>query len=470
MDTARDETIDATVGRPTYEELLEENRRLHAVIRRLQARVAELERLVEKLNREGKRQAAPFRKQDQPAAEPKKPGRKSGRRHGPHAQRAVPPRIDETHDVPLPTECPHCGERRLHETHVAAQYQTEIPRTVIYRRFDVHVGVCDRCGQAVESRHALQTSTARGAAASQLGANIHAALAIMNKQLGLSHGKCVKLLGTLFEGLSIARGTSARSLARTAKRCEPGYEQLRKDICSSPQVVPDETGWRVGGRTAWLHAFVGRRETVYVVDPGRSGAPAEQLLGVDWSGTLVHDGWRVYDGFTGAAHQQCLAHLQRRCEQLLETAVRGAVRLPRAVLALIDQAYALRRAWRGHRLDGDTLAEKGLSLACELERLAEGRFTTALNRRLAKHLLAHGIHWFWFLIDPTIDATNYRGEQAIRPAVVNRKVWGGNRTWQGARWQSILTTVIQSCEQRVHDAFKYLVQALCQPPPVIVPA
>ena len=128
--------------------------------------------------------------------------------------------------------------------------------------------------------------------------DVHAALAIMNKQLGLSHGKCVKLLGTLFEGLSIARGTSARSLARTAKRCEPAYEQLRQDIRSSPQIVPDETGWRVGGRTAWLHAFVGRRETVYVIDPTRSGTPAEELLGADWSGTLVHDGWSVYDRFT----------------------------------------------------------------------------------------------------------------------------------------------------------------------------
>ena len=319
---------------------------------------------------------------------------------------------------------------------------------MIYRRFDVHVGVCDRCGHAVEGRHALQTSTARGAAASQLGAGVHAALAIMNKQLGLSHGKCVKLLATMFEGLTIARGTSARSLARTAKRCEPAYEQLRQDIRHSPQIVPDETGWRVGGRTAWLHAFVGQRETVYVVDPTRSGKPAENLLGLDWSGTLVHDGWSVYDRFTRAAHQQCLGHLQRRCQQLLETAVRGAVRLPRAVLGLIDRAYALRRAWRGHRLDGDALAENGLGLACELERLAEGRFTSPPNRRLAKHLLEHGIHWFWFLIDPTIDATNYRGEQAIRPAVVNRKVWGGNRTWQGARWQSIMTTVLRTCEQR----------------------
>jgi transposase len=186
----------------------------------------------------------------------------------------------------------------VRETHVAVQYQTEIPRTIIYRQFDVHVGECGHCGQAVQGRHVLQTSTARGAAASQLGPNVHAILAILNKQLGLSHGKSVKLLGTLFEGLKIARGTSARSIARTAERCASAYEHLRQDIRGSPQVVPDETGWRVGGRTAWLHAFVGRRETCYVIDPTRSHSPAEQWLGLDWSGTLVHDGWSVYDWFT----------------------------------------------------------------------------------------------------------------------------------------------------------------------------
>ena len=467
-DNNSDEAI-ASVLRPTYEELAAENRRLKAEVQGLKAKVQELLLLVEKLSGESKRQAAPFRKQDQPTADPKKPGRKSGRRHGPHAQRAVPPRIDETYDVPLPPQCPHCGDQHLRTTHVAPQYQTEIPRTVIYRRFDVQVGVCDRCGHAVQSRHALQTSTARGAAASQLGPNIHAALAIMNKQLGLSHGKCVKLLGTLFEGLSIARGTSARSIARTGSRCEPAYEQLRQDIRGSPQIVPDETGWRVGGRTVWLHAFVGRRETCYVIDPTRSGEPTERLLGLDWSGTLVHDGWSVYDRFMQAAHQQCLAHLRRRCEQLLETAVRGAVRLPRAVLGLIDRAYALRRAWRGHRLSGDAMAEGGLDLACELEQLATGRFTHEPNRRLAGHLWNHAMQWFWFLIDPTIDATNYRAEQAIRPAVVNRKVWGGNRTWAGARWQSILTSVIRTCEQRAARTFQFLHDAITLPHPTLLP-
>jgi transposase len=316
----------------------------------------------------------------------------------------------------------------------------------------------------------LQTSSARGAAASQLGPNVHALLALLNKELGLSHGKSVKLLRTLFPELHLARATSVRSTLRTAGRCAPAYERLRIDLRGASEVAPDETGWRVGGRLAWLHAFVSRGETCYVIDPTRSHTPAEQLLGLAWSGTLVHDGWSVYDRFTQAWHQQCVRHLQRRCQELLETAVRGAVRLPRAVLALVDRAFELRRAWRGHRLSGNDLAERGLGLACELEHLASGRFSNEPNRRLAKHILGHAMHWFWFLIDPQIQATNHWAERAIRPAVVNRKVWGGNRTWNGARAQGILMSVIRTCGQRAVEPFDFLFNVLRRPQSQLITA
>ena len=475
MDATKSEAGAGELGRPTYQELVDDNRRLREELRVAHQRIAKLERHVEKLLRlvetlrgEGKRQAAPFRKQDEPTAEPQKPGRKSGKRHGPHAHRSVPPRIDETYEAPLPKTCPHCDGRRLSETHVATQYQTEIPRTVIYRRFDVHIGTCEHCGHTVRGRHDLQTSTARGAAASQLGPQVHALLTILNKELGLSHGKSVRLLGTLFPELHIARATSVRSIARTAERCRPAYEQLREDLRGASEVAPDETGWRVGGRSAWLHVFVSRRDTCYVIDPTRSHEPAEQLLGLEWPGTLVHDGWSVYDRFTRAFHQQCVRHLQRRCQELLETAVRGAVRLPRAVLALIDRSFALRRAWRGHRLSRDDLAMQGLALGCELEHVTSGRFTYAPNRRLARHISKHALQWFWFLIDPTIAATNHWAEQAIRPAVVNRKVWGGNRTWLGAQAQGILMSVIRTCGQRAIDPFAFLIDVLCSPQPQII--
>jgi len=130
-------------------------------------------------------------------------------------------------------------------------------------------------------------------------------------------------------------------------------------------------------------------------------------------------------------------------------------RLPRQVLDLVAQAYDVRRRWRAGLLDDDQQTESGLTLACRLEDAARGRYTCAANRRLADHVLAHAMHWFWFLIDPAIDATNWRAEQAIRPAVVNRKVWGGNRTRPGAQVQAILTSLAVTLTQRHHDPLSW---------------
>jgi transposase len=431
---------------------------LQATQRALEATQRALEatqRALEAAQRAGKRQAAPFRKGDGPVSTPQKPGRKAGRRHGRHEHRAVPPpdQIDERYPAPLPERCPHCGGRHLTETHTAPQYQTEIPRRPIQREFTIQFGQCQDCGRRLQGRHPLQTSDAVGAAGSQLGPDAQAAFVILNKGLGLSHGKCRRLFRDLF-GIVVARSTSVRSLLRTANRGEPAYQQTRLAVRNSDQVVPDETGWRVAGRSAWLHVFATATATCYDIGD-RSGDIAERLLGRDWSGTLIHDGWSVYDGFQRAAHQQCVGHLQRRCRELLQTAVRGAARLPQHILALIDEAFALRRQWRGHRLSSDELAMAGLELACRLEQLVSGRFTDVPNRRLAKHVLGHALHWFWFLIDPAVDATNWRAEQAIRPAVVNRKVWGGNRTWRGARAQAILMSLLVTLEQRGYAALEW---------------
>ena len=79
-------------ARPPYEQLWAENQLLKQQLQAAQARIRALEHQLEKLLREGKRQAAPFRKPDGPKPEPKKPGRKPGDAHGPHAHRAaIPP-------------------------------------------------------------------------------------------------------------------------------------------------------------------------------------------------------------------------------------------------------------------------------------------------------------------------------------------------------------------------------------------
>ena len=48
----------------------------------------------------------------------------------------------------------------------------------------------------------------------------------------------------------------------------------------------------------------------------------------------------------------------------------------------------------------------------------------------------------------SVDATNWRAEHAIRPAVVTRKVGGGDRTRHGADTQQVLASVVRTAHQR----------------------
>ena len=93
--------------------------------------------------------------------------------------------------------------------------------------------------------------------------------------------------------------------------------------------------------------------------------------------------------------------------------------------------------------------------------LTERPRTNEANEALARHLWVHAEQWFQFLMDPSIPATNYRAEQALRPAVVNRKVWGGNRTEAGAEAQGVLSSVLQTCRQQVVAGFEYVRDTLC---------
>jgi transposase len=358
----------------------------------------------------------------------------------------------------LPDRCPDCGGA-LSETHIAQQFQVEIPRKPMHRQFNIHIGQCRQCRRRVQGHHPLQASDALGAAAAQLGPDAQAAVVELNKQAGLSHGKVVRCLESLF-GIPLSRGGSVHTVLRAASRCEPAYEAIREAVGQSDWVVPDETGWRVGGLPAWLHAVVAPQATAYVIDPTRSGAVAEAILGLDYDGTMIHDGWSPYDQFKDARHQQCLQHLLRRCDQMEAAATRGAVCFPRRVAELLRAGLDLR-----DRHAAGEISRHGLAVACgRLEnRLSELIFapkTNAANERLARHLWAHRDELFTFLRQPGLDATNWRAELAIRFGVILRKVWGGSRTWAGARAQSVLMSVWRTCRQQGRSAMDFLSQLL----------
>jgi transposase len=292
-----------------------------------------------------------------------------------------------------------------------------------------------------------------------VGPEAQAAIVELNKGGGLSHEKVVGVLRHLF-GIDLSRGAVARIILRAARRVKPTYQAIVKSAAASVWNVADETGWRIGGLTAWLHVFVSARVTCYVIAPSRGFDVIEGVLGAEYAGVLIHDGWAPYDGLKNTRHQQCLAHLLRRCRELCDVAVRGAVRFPRQVKDLLQDALKLRDRHQEGEVSEHGLAVARGRLVSRLDQLLRWTRSNPDNERLAAHLDNHRDDLFTFLVLPWIDATNFRAEQAIRPAVVNRKVWGGNRTQAGAEAQSILMSVLATCRQQGREGLGFISQAL----------
>src|SRR5215471_18655579 len=338
-------------------------------IERLQQEVERLRKELEAALRAGKRQAAPHSR-GKSKEHPKRPGRKPGRAYGKHACRRTPSRVDETIPVPLPPQCPHCGggvEFRHHES----QYQEEIVRRTVVRRFDIAVGCCRGCGRQVQGRHGLQTSDAVGVGAVQLGPEALALAAILNKQMGLSLGHTQQVLVQGF-GLQVSRGGLYRALARMSGRAEPTYEGLVETARQAPVNGMDETGWKVGGRLQWLHVAVSTWVTVYAILPGRGYEQSRVILGVGYEGFLIHDGWVPYYRFHLAGHQSCLNHLLTRCREMAQILSPAASAFPRAVQHLLQVSLALR-----DRYEQGQVSKHGL-------RVATGRLEAELDRRLER--------------------------------------------------------------------------------------
>jgi transposase len=488
---------------------------------------------VEELRRASKRQAAPFSR-GAPKRDPKRPGRRPGEEYGTRAHREAPGHVDEEILVGLPDGCPCCGgELDLERWADQYQEDIVVPVRGHVRRFRVAVGRCGRCGRRAQGRHALQTSDALGAAAAQVGPHAVALAAQLNKELGLPMGKVARVLLEVC-GVRVTPGALYQALARLASAADATYLALIAGVQASRAVAADETGWRVAGTRQWLWVFVGDRVTVYLVAEGRGYDQATIVLGPAFAGVLERDGWAPYRRFETATHQTCVAHLLRRASEMIADSHAGQARVPHAVRRLLLDALALRDAHpdalhgrerdvidstaieideldrhstcaatapqqlalpapaspfrpaasdaitaagaapsdatlNDHDLPATLTAGRAL-LQARLDKLLEGHPTHDPNRKLLKHLQTEREHLFTFLDIPGVQATNWRAEQAIRPAVVNRKQWGGNRTWHGADTAQVLMSVIRTARQQDTDPVALLADLLHQPIPGPSPA
>lgn len=435
--------------RAENQQLRREKATLEERLARLEAELQALKELLDTAQRRGKRQATPFSK-GEPKAAPKKPGRKAGH---PAAHRAIPEKVDRTAEAPLPLACPDCGGAVV-EDNVQTQYQIDVPRPipVTVMQFNLHVGHCADCGQRLQGRHPEQTSDATGAAAVQIGPNALGLAAELKHVMGIPFGKVARILSSATE-LDLSRATLARASQRLARKCQPTYARLIVRLRQSEVAHVDETGWKIGGHSAWLWVFTNDDVSLYVIDPSRAHEVVEAILGTDYAGVLVSDCFLAYDPLT-CAQSKCVGHLLRRCKELQELKSGRAVQFTRDLARLLRTASTLKARHAQYSPHGYQVACGRLEAA--LDRLLDRHLTDPDNARFAKTLRKQRSRLLTFLYHAAVPPTNNAAERELRPAVVVRKTGGCNRTEAGADAHAILASVLRTCQKQGFDPVEVL--------------
>jgi transposase len=443
------------------EQLERERERLEREREQLREENDHLRRLLEEAQRASKRQAAPFSR-GQRKEHPQTPGRKPGAAYGQRYCKQPPQQVDEVIPVTLPERCSCGGPVALDRTEF--QYQHEIVRKTFWRRFDVDIGHCQKCGKRCQGHDPRQTSDALGAAAVQLGPDALAFGVMMNKDLAMPHADVATALRDGFR-LQVNRSTICRAVDRVARRGEATWHALRDAARRSLVNGMDETSWNVAAQLRWLWVVVSEGVTFCDILPGRGFDQAASLVGADYEGWLIHDGLRTYYKFLKCGHQSCLNHLLDRAKKLIESASGRAARFPLRVQEVLQQALGLAKRYQKKEISLHGLWTATGRLEVKLDRVLQRPGRDPANHRFRNHLWHERPYLFTFLYCPGLDSTNNLSERAIRALIGARKNWGGNRTQRGARAQAVLTSIFQTAKQQGKEPFEVLVELLCSTDP-----
>jgi hypothetical protein len=241
---------------------------------------------------------------------------------------------------------------------------------------------------------------------------------------------------------------------RTAGPVGTVDEPLRAVVPEAPVVHTDDTGWRVGGKSAHVMAFETEAATVYQVRPRHRHEEVQEVIPTDSAGVMVTDRGRSDDAqaFDRVDQHKCLAHLLRSISAGVETKSGRACDLGEQLKALGQEALAL---WHARR-DGTVTDFKVEAEALQAELTAHLRDRRRQDPDHQRRLKARGWHHdrgnvVRLLADPRIEPTNHRAQRALRPAVIARKVSHGSKNDRGAYPFAAFTSVVRTLATQSAD-------------------
>jgi transposase len=178
-----------------------------------------------------------------------------------------------------------------------------------------------------------------------LGVSLQAHLGWLSHYGHLSYEKQQEWLWEI-DKIKIGVGTLQTTTKRLAYCVEPQVKELQDWVQKQPQVQADESPWLVKGVKEWLWNISGEGFSLFHAGDTRGRRELEELLGKSFPGVLISDDFSIYNGYSVAAQQKCLAHLLRHFKQVEKLKIPHQEELAHQFLDLITEAFANHRRYR----------------------------------------------------------------------------------------------------------------------------
>jgi transposase len=293
---------------------------------------------------------------------------------------------------------------------------------------------------------------------SEYGLEIVTEIAYLVYIVGLSFDK-VCLLLNFFQNLRMGKSQANALLYRLSRNWEHEFDLLCTLLANSLVVHADETSWSLN--SVW--AFLSEKARVLLFGVHKDAATLKKVLDpASFAGIVISDDAAVYADFTES--QKCWAHLLRKAIKLTlqdpnNTEYRG---FTDRLLEIYREAC---RVQRDQRLSDEGRARKVRVLDAEIIELCEEMWLADLPpmeglendyrllvNELMRLMLRNELFTF-VTAKPTtqpngttkpVDGTNNEAERTLRGAAQARVTGRTNKTGNGARRQTILTSVLES--------------------------
>ena len=420
--------------RPYFEQL---NRFYEDKIKEFEERIEELE----KENKEIKKRLlayenahTPPSKQRFPVREKSSPGKKGRPKGYPGSTRKFT-EPDRTINLTA-KKCPHCHGKLGKPTRIEERMIEDLPEPIQTRitKFLIWNYICRHCGMEITPKHKALPDTG------DFGNNTLSCVSLMKFQDRLPYRKIEEALERQY-GLKITPASILDFTKRVSDKLENIYSQIMLRTRNSRFVYVDETGLKVDGKNYWIWIFVTATETLSVVRKSRGKNVVEEVLGRDYQGTIICDGWKAYPNFTNNL-QRCWAHLLREAKFLSRKDEEARLLSERLHKLFKNLKTTLDKGPPNHiRIILKMNAEKSL------RELVNENYQSKDVQKFVIKIRNGANYWFNFVTNPLIEPTNNIAERALREHVIHRKIIGTLRNEKGTQIHERMMTCIATWKQ-----------------------